>query len=146
MRASRIWVLVLGLFVMSGFLSFSYSPALAATNDQVFGVCDPSSPNYAKIKNSSFCKDQTKTDNPVVHVINVTANILALLAGIIAVFILMIGGLRFITAGGVKPGQRSGDPNKVAQARSQIMYALVGIIIIALAWTITRFVTDKVIK
>lgn len=119
------------------------TPALAsaATNDQLFGACDD--PNA---QNSTFCKDRNKKENPVVNVINITATIIAMVAGIVAVIMIMIGGFNFITAGGVSPGQRSGDPNKIATAKNQITYALVGLIVIVFAWTLIRFVTDKVVK
>ncbi len=78
-------------------------------------------------------------------IINKAANIIALVAGIGAVIMILIGGFEFITTGGTQVGQRSSDPNKVKQAKSRIVNALIGLVVIALAWSIIRLITDKVI-
>jgi hypothetical protein len=62
-------------------------------------------------------------------------NILSVIVGIIAVIMIIIGGLKYITSGG--------DSGKVSSAKSTIIYALVGLIIVALAQFIVRFVLSK---
>jgi hypothetical protein len=73
---------------------------------------------------------------PINHAIAAAINILSLVGGVAAVIMLIIGGLRFITS--------SGDSSNVASARSTIIYALVGLIIVALAQFIVHFVLAKV--
>lgn len=70
------------------------------------------------------------------HAIAAAINILSLVAGVAAVIMLIIGGLRFITS--------SGDSNGVASARGTIIYALVGLIVVALAQFIVHFVLGRV--
>jgi hypothetical protein len=54
-------------------------------------------------------------------------DIIAFIAGAAAVIVLIIGGIKFVTS--------SGDANSVASARSAVINALIGIIVIALART-----------
>ena len=79
-------------------------------------------------------------------IINKAANIIALVAGIGAVIMIIIGAFEFITAGGSPIGQRSGDPNKAKQARTRIVSALIGLVVVALAWALVRLITDRVLR
>jgi hypothetical protein len=55
--------------------------------------------------------------------------------GIIAVIMIVYGGFRYITSGG--------DATKVTSARNTILYAIIGLIIVALAQFIVKFVLKK---
>lgn len=93
--------------------------------------------------NSNVCTQakQQGTTDPIAGpngVISVAANVIAVVTGVIAVIMIIIGGLRYATA--------AGNAEQAAGARRQIIYALIGIVVVALAWTITRFVVDKVIQ
>ncbi len=66
------------------------------------------------------------------NIIKVAIQILSVIAGVAAVIMIVVGGLRYITSGG--------DASKVAGAKSAIIYALVGLVIVALAQIIVRFV------
>lgn len=70
------------------------------------------------------------------HAIAAAVNILSLVAGVAAVIMLIIGGLRFITS--------SGDTGNVATAKNTIIYALVGLVVVAIAQFIVHFVLAKV--
>lgn len=59
------------------------------------------------------------------------------MAGIVSVIFVVYGGISYITS--------SGDPTKLKKAKDSILYALVGLIIVALAETITIFVSDKIL-
>lgn len=96
--------------------------------------------NTAETKNSPTCqqaKQQTKTDNPAAKIIGDAANIIALAAGVAAVLMIIVGGFQLVTSGG--------SAETVSKARGRIIGALIGLIIIALAWTIIRLVTDKIL-
>lgn len=58
--------------------------------------------------------------------------ILSYLVGIAAVIMIIVGGLRYVTSGG--------DSNKVASAKSTIVYALIGLAIAALAYVLANYV------
>lgn len=73
----------------------------------------------------------TKLDNAIEGFIN----ILSVIVGFAAVIMIIIGGFKFITAGG--------DSGAVASARSTIIYALIGLVIVALAQVIVHYVIRK---
>lgn len=60
------------------------------------------------------------------------------ITGIILVLVLIYGGVLYMTSGG--------NEEKTATAKKAITYGIVGIVIIALAFAITRFVLDALIK
>lgn len=62
-------------------------------------------------------------------------NIFSAIVGVIAVIMIIVGGLRYITSGG--------DQNKVASAKNTLMYAIIGLIVVALAQLIVHFVLQK---
>lgn len=59
-------------------------------------------------------------------------NIFSIIVGVIAVIFIIIGGLKYITSGG--------DSGNISSAKNTIIYALVGLVIVALAQFIVRFV------
>ena len=63
-------------------------------------------------------------------------NILSIVVGILAVIYIIIGGIKYITS--------SGDANNVTSAKNTILYAIVGLVIVALAQVIVRFVLKKI--
>ena len=60
------------------------------------------------------------------------------IAGLVSAIFVVYGGISYITA--------SGDPNKVKKARDTILYALIGLAIVALAEIITAFVSSEINK
>ena len=105
-------------------------PALAATKDDVCeGLeltgtqgCDPAATAQAQ--------------SNVEKIIETVINILSLVVGVLAVIFIIIGGLKYITS--------SGDTNNVNSAKNTIMYALIGLVIVALAQIVVRFVLGQV--
>ena len=85
-------------------------------------------------KNSSVCKEGGNTEDPISGadglIMNV-ANFISVIAGIAAVIIIVLAGLRFVQAGG-----KSED---IAAARRMLIYALVGLVVIILARTLVGF-------
>ncbi len=64
-------------------------------------------------------------------------NILTVLVGVVAVIMIIMSGFRFTTSGG--------NPDKIKSARSALMYAVIGIIVAALAQLIVKFVLNRAI-
>jgi hypothetical protein len=110
---------------------FTAPLALADANNHIFGACNQS------VQSSSVCKNQNTTTNPVVGKIKIAVDIVAIIAGMAAVIMAIISGLTMVGSGG--------SPEAVANARKQLTYAIVGIVVIALAWAITRFVVDMIL-
>jgi nitrate/nitrite transporter NarK len=59
-------------------------------------------------------------------------NIILYIIGIIAVIMLIVGGIQYATS--------SGDEKRVTKAKNTIIYALLGLAIAILAWTLVNFV------
>ncbi len=67
--------------------------------------------------------------------INVVLKAILAVVGLIALIYLVIGGLRYITS--------SGNPDAVEGAKNQILYAIIGIIVVVLAWALVTFVLNR---
>ncbi len=65
-------------------------------------------------------------------------NVFSIVVGVIAVIMIIVGGFRYITSGGKQ--------ESVSGAKTTIMYAIIGLVIVALAQLIVRFVLDKAIN
>jgi Type IV secretion system pilin len=81
---------------------------------------------------SCSATESTKTVNDL---INDVINLLSWAIGVIAVVMLIFGGFKFVTS--------AGDSGKVSSARQTIVYAVIGLIIVALAQTIVKFVVGQ---
>ena len=68
-------------------------------------------------------------------VLTVVVNILSIVIGIISVIVIIISGLRMIVS--------AGDSNSVATAKRAIYYALIGVVVAAMAQVIISFVISK---
>ena len=68
----------------------------------------------------------------VSKVIDFAVNLLSVIVGIAAVIMIIIGGFKYVTS--------NGDSNNIASAKNTIIYAIVGLIVAALAQVIARFV------
>ena len=62
-------------------------------------------------------------------------NIALAVAGLIAVLFLIIGGFRYITSGG--------NDASVTSAKNTILYAIIGLVVVALSQLIVRFTLNK---
>ena len=140
--------LILAILVIFS-LTLSPTKVSAATGDILNTACgNASDPQY----NSPTCIDarnQIKNGgNPVAGpngIIQTAATIIALVVGIVAVVMIIVGGIQYATAGGAAAGQRAGDdPTKAKNARQTIINALIGLIVTALAWTIASFVIQHI--
>jgi hypothetical protein len=126
------------LFVLALSLIFTYSPRALAYN--LFGT--PCSRGSAQA-DSPVCTEadkgnnSDKNNNAILNTIRTATNIVASITGVIAVIMIILGGFSYVTSGG--------NAEKSANARRQIVNAAIGLAVIALAWTIARFVTDKII-
>ncbi len=70
------------------------------------------------------------------RMIKLVINIFSLIVGVIAVIMIIIGGLKYITSGG--------DSGNITGAKNTILYAIIGLVVVALAQIIVRFVLTKV--
>ncbi len=125
------------LIVLSALFAMVAMPLVAsAATDNI-----PNNPSDNQFGLSEFGKDGTGTttlglgkrslDEAVVGLINVALGFL----GLIAVIIILIGGFKWMTAGG--------NEDKVGEARKTIFAGIIGLAIILFAWGITTFVVTQ---
>jgi hypothetical protein len=63
------------------------------------------------------------------------ANFLILVTGVVAVIMLIIGGLRYVISGG--------NPQATKGAKDTILYAIIGLVVVIAAWAIVNFVVGR---
>lgn len=66
------------------------------------------------------------------------ANVALGFLGIIAVVIILLGGFKWMTAGG--------NEDSVAEARKLMIAGIIGLVIILAAWGIAKFIIDNLLK
>lgn len=133
MIAKYLRTTLVGLALAFGVLGLVPTAQAAAWNP--FGDIDCS----GKAAQSAVCQDKNKTEDPVTGrngLIMKIVNIIAYATGVIAIIIIILAGLRFVTAGG--------GTEDVSAARRTLIYSVVGLIVIVLARTIVAFVLSKI--
>jgi TRAP-type C4-dicarboxylate transport system permease small subunit len=118
-------------------LSFGMAvPALAQTaQDQINnGLCSGSNLQFTDNPGqcSAASSDATTKINNLVKTI---VNLLSAVVGIVAVIMIIVGGFRYVTSGG--------NDTSVTAAKNTILYAIIGLVVVALAQIIVRFTLSK---
>jgi hypothetical protein len=80
-------------------------------------------------------KCDAEADKTVGNLIKTAINILSWVAGIIAIIMLIVGGLKYITS--------AGESNNVNSAKNTILYAIIGLVIVFFTQVIIRFVIGR---
>lgn len=62
--------------------------------------------------------------------------IIAIIAGVASVIVMALGGIRYITS--------AGAPDQVAQAKKTIIFAAVGLIVVALSQSLIMFIIGRI--
>lgn len=106
--------------------------AMAAEVNIGNGLCEGA---QLQVGSDGDCANDGEAQDKVNSVISTVINIFSLVVGVVSVIMIIIGGLRYITSGG--------DSGKVSGAKNTILYAIIGLVIVALAQFIVRFVLSK---
>lgn len=86
--------------------------------------------------NTSGCTvDGDAAGTSISDIIQTAINIISIIVGIAAVIMIIIAGFRYITS--------NGDSGAISSAKNTIIYAIVGLVIVALAQLIVAFVVDR---
>lgn len=114
--------LLLTFGFIAGVMAFSQPLTSDVQAINVFGNCSGNS-------SSKVCASKgEKATNTVKNVIN----LLIFIIGIISVVMIVVGGLRYTLSGG--------DQSGVSTAKNTILYAVVGLVVAVLAYSIVNFV------
>ena len=97
------------------------------------GLCGGAELTFA----SGTCQEGQATDR-LNGLIKTIINIVSIVVGVVAVIMIIFGGLKYITSGG--------ESSNVSSAKNTIIYAIIGLVVVALAQFIVRFVLDRSIN
>ncbi len=84
---------------------------------------------------SDSCQPDAGAGTKVNDTVKLGLNLFSAIVGIISVVMIIIGGIRYITSGG--------DSSKVSAAQNTVLYAVIGLVVVALAQIIVQFVLKK---
>ena len=111
-------------FSLPGVVSASCSGNNIATNVYQ-GVSDATG-------STSTCSTSNNIQSGVKSVATNVVNILSIVVGVVAIIMIIIGGFRYITSGG--------ESGNVSGAKNTLLFAIVGLVIVALAQIIVHWV------
>lgn len=117
-------ILTVSLFTLSA-LTPSFAYATAQTD-----ICS----GVGGVDSKGSCT--TSSGLTVMGVVKTIVSVLSIVIGIVAVFMVIISGFKYITSGG--------DSNGVSSAKNTLIYAIVGLIIVALAQFLVHFVLNNI--
>lgn len=112
------------------------APAAVYADDTTIqdGLCQGA--NLQVNSSTSSCEpNEQETQDKVNNTITWVINVFSIVVGIAAVIMIIIGGLRYIISGG--------DSGNVTSAKNTILYAIIGLVVVALAQFIVKFVLGK---
>jgi hypothetical protein len=81
------------------------------------------------------CTETVGAQETVNDLVGTVINIFSIVVGIVAVIMIIYGGFKYITSGG--------DSGNIGSAKNTILFAIVGLIIVAMAQIIVRFVLSR---
>lgn len=112
---------------LMGGLSFAALAPQPASAINVFGGCGGSNAN------SAVCK--ARNSDSATGMIRIVVNTLLFLLGMVAVVMIVVGGIRYTTS--------MGDSAKVKAAKDTILYSVVGLVVAILSFAIVNFVLGQ---
>ena len=117
--------IVISVMMMVGIGSVAVLQPSPAQAINVFNQCSANA-------QSSVCRSQG--DNAQSMIRNVI-NIILFVLGMIAVIVIIIGGIRYTTS--------NGNASQTKEAKDTILYAIVGLLVAILSYTIVNFVLGR---
>ncbi len=119
-------------------LTGSASIAVSSVSVANAASCGEGSISGQPLENAVNCAQPQGTADKLFGdggIFTTVTNILVFLVGIIAVVMLIIGGIRYALSGG--------DQTAVTSAKNTILYAIIGLVVAFLAFAIVSFVTSQ---
>jgi amino acid transporter len=138
----KIFSKFLALIILT-LVGYSLTSAHASAFDLFSSPCNGVNAAGSTRKHSDVCKSNNSAQNDngnnnvVLRTINTAIGIIALVAGLAAVIIIIISGIGYITS--------AGSADQAKTARNRILWAAIGLIVIATSWSISSFILNKVL-
>lgn len=111
-------------------------PATVAAQATESGLCQGANLEVQPGSGTQGCTIEGDPTTTVNDMLTLVINIFSLVVGVAAVIMIIVGGMRYIISGG--------DSGNVQGAKNTILYAIIGLVVVALAQFIVKFVLTKV--
>ena len=128
---NKIRTLILTVISLLNFGAFALVPAPASAQASIKAACEG-----VQVDGSTGDCTDTTSGTALSNLIRVAIRIFQVIIGIIALFMIIMAGLSYITSGG--------DSNKTKTAKDRILYSAIGLAVVALAEVIIQFVLNRV--
>ncbi len=133
----KIKSLIFSLVVSAGFMLPTAIALPTAVYAQGANIQDSLCQGANLDANSTDCQvDPEEAGSTVNTILSNVINIFSIVVGVVSVIMIIVGGLKYITSGG--------DSGNVSGAKNTILYAIIGLVIVALAQVIVNFVLGRV--
>lgn len=126
---------IIALFAFAFVAAPVVAPAIVSAQDANIGgsLCEGADLKFGGDPNCQ--QDGENAEGKLNSLITSIVNIFSVIVGIVAVIMIIIGGFKYITSGG--------DSGNVTGAKNTILYAIIGLVVVALAQFIVKFVLSK---
>lgn len=114
---------------------------LAMPAPDVLAVTCPAGSKHTTANTLAGCNLENTGENAGSNVmtrVNTAINVVLGVIGVVAVVMIIIGGIQFVTS--------QGDAAKTTKARNTMLYSIVGLVVALLAFAIVNFVLTNVFK
>lgn len=116
--------LILSLALLAGVGVTSLAPVASVSAVEVFDQCED-------LQANAVCDGQ---NDSATNMIQTVINTALLVLGMVAVIVIIVGGIRYSTSGG--------NSTHVKEAKDTIIYAVVGLVVAIISYSIVNFVID----
>ena len=110
--------------------------AALAASDVSGSLCAGTQLNASGVNDKTCNVGTDNATSDVQNIVTKVVNIFSWVVGVVSVIMIIVGGFRYIISGG--------EQKNVTAAKNTILYAIVGLIIVALAQIIVHFVIGNV--
>jgi cytochrome bd-type quinol oxidase subunit 2 len=121
-------------------LAMPMVPAVATAADDISGnLCKGANLDVTSLGTTAgtgtCVADGSAAATRVNKIIKLVIDVFSLVVGVVSVIMIIIGGLKYITSGG--------DSGNITSAKNTILYALIGLVVVALAQVVVKFVLGR---
>lgn len=128
----------LGIIALLTLLAPTLAPALVSAGCTTTGSNVALGVNEATESSSSttsLCSSTGVSNDNVGHAAKEIVTLFSIIVGVVSIIMIIYGGFRYITSGG--------DSGRIGNAKNTLIYAVVGLVIVALAQLIVHFVLSQ---
>lgn len=110
-------------------------PAIASASCSATASSVSQGVNIATGASTNNCSSASVNNNDIGKAAREIVTLFSIIVGVVSILMIIYGGFRYITSGG--------DSGKVGNAKNTLIYAIVGLVIVALAQLIVHFVLNQ---